>query len=111
VVTPELHGCLLRDGRFIKVNESGTDEGLRNGHVGRASGFDIMISNNCPNTTGQEFAIISGTNQGISYAEQINKVEALRPQSAFSDALKGLALYGAKLVRPDSLATALVTVT
>jgi N4-gp56 family major capsid protein len=110
VVTPELHGCLLRDGRFIKVNEAGTDEGLRNGHVGRASGFEIMMSNNAPNTTASEFATIAGTNMGISFAEQINKVEALRPQSSFSDALKGLALYGAKLVRPDSLATALVTV-
>jgi N4-gp56 family major capsid protein len=110
VVTPELHGCLLRDSRFIKVNEAGTDEGLRNGHVGRASGFDIMISNNTPNTSGSEFVIQGGTNQAISFAEQINKVEALRPQSSFSDALKGLALYGAKLVRPDALATALVTV-
>jgi N4-gp56 family major capsid protein len=110
VVTPDLHGVLLRDSRFVKVNEAGTDEGLRNGHVGRAAGFDIMLSNNCPNTTGQEFATIAGTNQAISFAEQINKTEALRPQSSFSDALKGLALYGAKLVRPDALATALVTV-
>jgi N4-gp56 family major capsid protein len=110
VVTPELHGCLLRDNRFTKVNEAGTDDGLRNGHVGRASGFDIKLSNNTPNTTGAEFAIIGGTNMGISYAEQINKVEAYRPQSSFADALKGLALYGAKLVRPDALATALVTV-
>jgi N4-gp56 family major capsid protein len=110
VVRPELHGCLLRDARFIKVNESGTDDGLRNGHVGRAAGFDIMISNNAPNTTASEYATIAGTNQAISFAEQINKVEALRPQSSFSDAIKGLALYGAKLVRPDALATALVTV-
>jgi hypothetical protein len=110
VVRPELHGCLLRDARFIKVNESGTDDGLRNGHVGRAAGFDIMMSNNAPNTTASEYATIAGTNQAISFAEQINKVEALRPQSSFSDAIKGLALYGAKLVRPDALATALVTV-
>lgn len=110
VLTPELHGCLLRDARFIKVNEAGTDEGLRNGHVGRASGFDIMVSNNTPNTSGSEYVIQGGVNSAISFAEQINKVEALRPQSSFSDALKGLALYGAKLVRPDALATALVTV-
>lgn len=112
VVTPELHGCLLRDNRFVRANEAGTDDGLRNGHVGRASGFDIKLSNNAPNTTGSEFATIAGTNQGISYAEQISptKVEALRPQDSFSDAVKGLALYGAKLVRPDALATALVTV-
>ncbi|AXA97592.1 P22 coat protein - protein 5 domain protein [Microbacterium sp. PM5] len=110
-ITPDLHGVLLRDPRFIKVNESGTSEGLRNGMVGRAAGFDILITNNAPNTTGQEFAIIAGNDRAITFAEQINKTEAYRPQSSFSDAVKGLMLYGAKNVRPDSLASALVTVT
>jgi len=109
-VTPEMYGCLLRDARFIKVNESGNTEGLRNGVVGRAAGFDIVETNNAPNTTGSEFAIIAGNNSAITFAEQINKIEAYRPQSSFADAVKGLALYGAKLVRPDSLASALVTV-
>jgi len=110
VVTPEFHGCLLRDNRFIKVNESGTADGLRNGHVGRAAGFDIMLSNNAPNTSGSEYATIAGVSSAISMAMQINKTEAYRPQSGFSDAIKGLTLYGAKLLRPDALATALVTV-
>lgn len=111
VVTPDFHGVLLRDPRFIKVNESGTSEGLRNGMVGRAAGFDILLSNNAPNTSGSEFATIAGNDRAITFAEQINKVEAYRPQSSFSDAVKGLLLYGAKNVRPDSLASALVTVT
>jgi hypothetical protein len=110
VVRPEGHGALLRDSRFIKVNESGTSEGLRNGMVGRGAGFDISLSNNAPNTTGSEYATIAGNNSAITFAEQINKVEAYRPQSSFSDAVKGLVLYGAKLVRPDFLASALVTV-
>lgn len=110
-VTPDFHGVLLRDPRFVKVNEAGTDEGLRNGMVGRAAGFDILLTNNAPNTTGNEFATIAGNNRAITFAEQINKVEAYRPQNAFSDAVKGLLLFGGKNVRPDSLASALVTVT
>jgi N4-gp56 family major capsid protein len=109
-VTPEMYGCLLRDSRFIKANESGGTEGLRNGLVGRAAGFDIVETNNAPNTTGNEFAVLAGVNSSITFAEQVNKIEAFRPQSSFSDAVKGLVLYGAKLVRPDSLASALVTV-
>ena len=109
-ITPDLHGCLLRDNRFVKVNEAGTDEGLRNGLVGRAAGFDILLTNNAPNTTGNEFVTIAGNDRAITFAEQINKTEAYRPQNAFSDAIKGLALYGAKTVHPDSLASALVTV-
>lgn len=109
-VRPEAHGALLRDARFVKVNESGTSEGLRNGHVGRAAGFDIMVTNNAPNTSGSEYVTIAGTNAAYTFAEQINKVEAYRPQSSFSDAVKGLVLYGGKLVRPDFLASALVTI-
>lgn len=109
-VRPEAHGALLRDARFIRANESGTTEGLRNGVVGRAAGFDIKVSNNAPNTTGSEYVAIAGTNAAYTFAEQLNKVEAYRPQSSFSDAVKGLALYGGKLVRPDFLASALVTV-
>lgn len=111
VVTPEMYGCLLRDSRFVANPASdATLDGLVNGQIGRAAGFNLSVSNNTPNTTGSEFVVQAGSNMAISFAEQINKVEALRPQSSFSDALKGLALYGAKLVRPDAIATALVTV-
>lgn len=111
VITPDMHGVLLRDGRFVKVNESGDNTGLREGLVGRAAGFDILLSNNAPNTSGAEYAVIGGNNRAITAAEQINEMEAYRPQSSFSDAIKALVLYGAKNVRPDSLASALVTVT
>jgi hypothetical protein len=110
VITPELEGCLLRDVRFITAYAAGTTSGLRDGVVGRAAGFDIYVSNNTPNTTGSEFAIIGGTASAITFAEQINQVVAYQPQLAFSDAVKGLVLFGAKLVRPDSLASSLVTV-
>lgn len=106
VVSPEFHASLLRDSRFIKVNESGTSEALRNGMVGRAAGFDILESNNVPVPTTNVHAIIAGTSMAISFAEQINKTEAYRPEAKFADAVKGLMLYGAKLVRPEGLAVA-----
>jgi N4-gp56 family major capsid protein len=106
VVPPWFHGRLLLDGRFIKLNESGTEEGLRNGMVGRAAGFDILVSNNCINVTGDDYIVQAGSPMAVSFAEQINKTEAYRPEGGFSDAVKGLALYGAKLVRPDCIATA-----
>ncbi|MFE3197171.1 P22 coat protein - protein 5 domain protein [Embleya sp. NPDC059237] len=111
IVPPWLHGRALRDDRFVKVNESGTDTGLRNGMVARAAGFDILISQNAPNPTGDDYVVTAGTNAAISYAEQINKTEAYRPESSFSDAIKGLCLYGAKVIRPESLATAVVSQT
>ncbi|OKI47228.1 phage major capsid protein [Micromonospora sp. CB01531] len=108
VVSPELHASLLLDGRFIKASESADPGALRNGQVGRAAGFDILESNNVPVPSGDTQAIIAGTNMAISFAEQISKTEAYRPESSFSDAIKGLTLYGAKLVRPECLAVAYI---
>ena len=42
----------------------------------------------------------------MSFGEQIVQTEALRLQTSFSDAVRGLHVYGAKLVRPDAIAVA-----
>lgn len=112
VIPPWLYGRALLDPNFINAEKSG-DGGaaLRNGFVGRAGNFDIVKSNNCPNPTGDDFVVIAGNSTAISFAEQINKTEAYRPESSFSDAVKGLALYGAKVIRPEALATAVASQT
>ena len=96
---------------FARVDASGDSQGLREGLVGRAFGFDVYVSNNCVNVTGDDYIVQAGVPGAISFAEQINKVEAYRPESSFSDALKGLHLYGAKLVRPDAIATLTASIT
>ena len=109
VVPPVVHGVLLRDDRFIRMDAAGTGEGLRNGMVGRAAGFDVLVSNNVPTTSAGVYVVTAGIDTAISFAEQINKTEAYRPEGGFSDAVKGLALYGGKLVRPEALASCTVT--
>ena len=111
VVPPWYLNLLLQSDLFARVDASGTSEGLRNGTVGRAWGFDVMMSNNCVLITGDDYAVMAGVPGAISFAEQIVKVEAYRPESAFSDALKGLHLYGAKVVRPGALAVLTASVT
>lgn len=108
VVSPEFTGSLLRDSRFIKVNESGTEQGLRNGIVGRAAGFDILESNNTPNPSGDTQVIQAGYPGAITYAEQILETEALRLQTTIADGIRGLHVYGAKLLRPTGIAVAFV---
>ena len=104
VVPPWFYGLLLKDDRFVDASKSGSTEALRNGQVGRAAGFDVLQSHNVPNTTGTKYKIIAGHPMAISYAEQINSVEAYRPEKRFADAVKGLHLYGSKLVRPEAIA-------
>lgn len=111
VVTPEMYACLLLDNRFVDASASGSTEALVNGHVGRAAGFDIRVSNNPPVVTGDDTSFLAGHNIATTFAEQINKTEAYRPEDSFSDAVKGLHLYGAKVVRPSALVKALISAT
>lgn len=104
VVPPWCHGLLQKDDRFVKAGTARTDEVLRNGQIGEAAGFTVLVSHNVPNTSGTKYKIIAGHPMAWTYAEQINKVEAYRPERRFADALKGLHLYGAKLVRPSAIA-------
>lgn len=75
-----------------------------NGLVGRYAGFDIKVSNNVPNTSKAKYACIAGTNAAISFAHQVSDVEALRLEGSFSNAVRGLSLYGAEVVMPNAIA-------
>jgi len=111
VIPPWYLALLLASPLLVRVNESGTADGLRNGMIGRIFGFDVYVSNNCVNVTGDDYIVQAGVPAAITFAEQIAKVEAYRPPSSFSDALKGLHLYGAKLVRPTAIATLTASIT
>lgn len=108
VVSPEFTGALLRDDRFDRVDASGSSEGLRNGIVGRAAGFDVLESNVTPVPTGDIQVIQAGYPGAITYADQILETEALRLESTIADAVRGLHVYGAKLLRPEGIAVAYI---
>ncbi len=101
IVPPWFEGLLLKDSRFIAAGTAKTDDVIRNGMIGRAAGFDIYKSNNTPNTTGTLYKVIAGHPMAYSFAEQIVKTEAYRPEKSFADAVKGMHCYGGKLVRPS----------
>lgn len=113
VIPAWLHGRLLRDDRFVRADAAGRlDNGVQgNGAVGTAAGFTIVKSNNSPNTTGDDYRVMAGTPEAITYAEQITQVEPLRLQTTFADAVRGLYLYGMKLTRPEMIATAVASKT
>jgi N4-gp56 family major capsid protein len=108
IVSPEMYALLLGDNRFIDASRYGSTRPIQNGEVGSILGFAVMTSNNIPAGTAgtppevSNF-VIAGHPMALTYAEQISKTEAYRPQSSFSDAIKGLHLYGGKVVRPEAL--------
>jgi hypothetical protein len=104
VVPAWFHGLLLKDQRFVKAGTSRSDKALANGEVGEAAGFAILKSNNVPSTAGTKYKIIAGHSIATAYVEQIVDLQTYKPEKRFGDAVKGLHVYGAKVVRDTALA-------
>lgn len=107
IIPPWFTSQLVKDARFNNVAASGSPEALRNGFVSRVAGFDVLESLNVPVVTSggkDNSEILAGHSMAASFAEQIRKVEGYRPPDSFSDAVKGLHVFGAKVVRPTCLA-------
>lgn len=111
VVVPSwYHSMLLENPKFTDLSASGSREPLYNGLVGRMLGADIHVSNNCPNPTGDDYVVMGGTRAAISFAQQITKTEAMRSELRFADRVRGLLVYGSKLMRPEGIATMLASI-
>ena len=108
IVAPEFYALLLGDARFIDASRYGSTRPIQNGELGTILGFTVLQSNNLPvGTTAiapiMSNFVIAGHSIATTFASQIVKVEAYRPPDSFSDAVKGLYLYGGKVVRPEAL--------
>lgn len=110
VITPELEGYLLKDSRFVGAQNYGSTAPIQNGVIGSALGFTLLKSNNAPAGAVAGKMVIAGHPMATTYADQIASVEQGRMEKRFADFVKGLHLYGTKVVRPAALATADVTV-
>lgn len=87
------------------VVENTTNNAWTNGMVGRAAGFNLYVSNNVDTDAGGDhYKIMAGTNMAGTFAQQILKTEAYRLEGSFSDAVRGLHVYGGKIVMPSALA-------
>jgi hypothetical protein len=79
-----------------------SDGMILNGYVGHFMGFDILMSNNI-NNNATVWQMMAFNRSAITFASQIAKVEATRIESGFQDGVKGLYLYGGKVVRPAAM--------
>lgn len=106
VVVPNWYEALLRKAGsdFVSFGTDPSQARLRGEPVGEAAGFLLYKSNNVPQTAGTKYRVIASHKSAISFADQISDVEAYRPERRFADAVKGLHVYGAKVVRPTAMA-------
>lgn len=100
IVLPAWMYVLFRDSMTIDLTNN--EAMMRKGIVGQYAGANVKLSNNLYNDSTDDYAMLM-TKNAIAYASGIEKTEAYRPDLQFSDAVKALHTYGAKIVRPAEL--------
>lgn len=110
VVPPWVYGLILKDSRFVASGVQSAADALQSGRIGGAANFTVYKSNNLVyDNTAKTYSIMAGTNAAITLARQIIKTEPLRLQNSFSDAVRGLLVYGSSVIQPKALACLKVT--
>lgn len=119
VIDPVMAEVLMdEDSKLINADFGGSSE-IRNGQLpAKIRNFTIYVSNNLPYlgngagtalSTGSEtnFSVmVAGHDSAVAVADQIAKVETFRSPDTFSDVVRGMQLYGRKVLRPEALFTA-----
>ena len=106
------------DSRFMN-GDYGESGGLRNGLViNNFHGFRMYVSSNLPavgtgpgtsgsaNQNANFGVLVAGHDSAVATAEQINKTETYRDPDSFADIVRGMHLYGRKILRPEAIVTA-----
>ena len=119
VVDPVFMEILRDEDSRLQNADFGESGGIRNGLVvNNLHGFQVHVSNNLP-TFGSGPAtnaasnatnygvIVGGHSSAVATAEQINKTETYRDPDSFADIVRGMHLYGRKILRPEALVNAL----
>lgn len=91
---------LLKD-KYIEL-DTANSQMMKKGIIGYYDNARVRVSNNLYNDGTDYYGMIR-TKKAIAYVNQIDKVEPYRPEGFFKDAIKGLSVFGAKVVRPKEI--------
>jgi hypothetical protein len=115
VVLPTWAATLIKQSELRQAYLSGDGVSiLRNGRLGMVDRFTLYTSNLLPTgvaggLAAGETAIYAGHAHGLTFASQVSKVETLRSEQTFGTVLRGLQVYGYKVIDGTAIAQAIVT--
>jgi hypothetical protein len=113
VAPPSFYNELAQSGsKLLSVDFNAGQGSIRNGLVssGKLRGFDMYKSNNVAATSTATGKILAGHISSTATAQTIISTEVLRDPTSFGDIVRGLHVYGAKVLRPEALVSAFYTV-
>ena len=109
VANPEFYEQLAQSSsKLLSVDFNAGQGSIRNGLVssGKLRGFDMYKSNNIAATSNAAGKCLAGHISSTATAQTITSTEVLRDPSSFGDIVRGLHVYGAKVLRPEALVSA-----
>jgi hypothetical protein len=109
LASPEFYEQLVKSSsKLINVDFNAGQGSIRNGLVssGKLRGFDMYKTNNIASTTNAAGKCIAGHMSAVCTAQTIVNTEVIRDPSSFGDIVRGLHVYGAKVLRPEALVSA-----
>ena len=80
---------------------------MRNGRLGMIDRFTLYMSHNLNVVTDgsfRAFSCVAGTKMGLTFASQMTEMESIRAESTFGNVIRGLQVYGFRVVKPEALA-------
>ena len=108
LVIPARMAGLIKKSELKDASLAGDSQSImRNGRLGMIDRFTVYVSHNL-NVSSGKFSIIAGTKMGLTFASQMTEMETIRSESTFGDIIRGLQVYGYKVVKPEALSTAVV---
>lgn len=113
VAPPSFYEELSQSGsKLLSVDFNAGQGSIRNGLVssGKLRGFDMYKSNNIAATSTASGKVLAGHMSSTATAQTITSTEVLRDPDSFGDIVRGLHVYGAKVLRPEALVSAFYTV-
>lgn len=91
---------LSEDGKLTAADTSGSSAGFREATIGRLLGFDVVVNQYATEAKPQAIGLLPSA---LAYVSQIRETEALRAEKKFADRLRGLHVYGGKVIRPSAV--------
>jgi hypothetical protein len=115
VILPAWAGTMIKMSEMRQAYLTGDGVSmLRSGRIGMIDRFTVYISNLLPKGTpaglaSGEWVIYAGHAHGLTFASQMTNVETLRSEMSFANLLRGLQVYGYKILDNIAIAQAIVT--
>ncbi len=106
VVTPEFEEKMTLAKILLDTNNSDT---MKNGYKGKYLGIDIYVSNNLYSSGGTDYLIAGWKKKSMGFVSALTKIETLRHSTKMADVIRGLIVFGGKIIRPNTVVCQPVT--